>query len=509
VTRTAAPEKRAVRNPTTRSALLFAAPLLAAACKVGPDFEPPKSELPDAFGPSQAAPAAPISRVTTDPVTTVRWWSLLGEPALDALIERAFEANPDVHLAQARLREARAARGEAEAALLPEVDVSAAYRRSSATVVAPSRKGELSATHDLYQAGFDAAWEVDVFGGARRGVEAADADLQAVVEDERDLLVTLAAEVTVDYCEVVGARRQAAIARDNLEAQTRTADLVRRRQLGGFVSSLDVANAEAQMAITRSTLPGFEIAARQSLVALTVLLDRSPAELEQQLAAAAAIPGVPPVVPMGLPSDLVRRRPDVRRAEAELHAATARIGVATSDLYPKLSITGDLGVSADRVTGLDRWSNRSWSIGPTISWPVLDFGRVRNAVHVEEARAEQSQILFRQTVLVALQEVESALVAYVQEQERHSALSEAVAANRRAVSLATTLYTQGQSGFLPVLDAQRSLFLAEDALVQSDRNQATGLAALCKALGGGWEEALPEPPPEPAASPTPPTASAP
>ena len=464
-----------MRPETRRIALLLGAPLLAASCQVGPDFEAPKSELPEAFGNEGAAPTEPISRVTRDPVTTVRWWSLLRDPALDALVERAFAANLDVHLAQARLREARAARGLAEAALAPEVDASAAYRRTSATVVAPSRKGELAATHDQWQAGFDAAWEIDLFGGARRGVEAADADLQAVVEDERDLLVTLAAEVTVDYCELVGARRQAAIARDNLEAQ---------------------------MAITRSTLPGFEIAARQSLVALTVLLDRTPAELEQELAAAAAIPGVPPVVPMGLPSDLVRRRPDVRRAEAELHAAVARIGVATSDLYPKIAITGDIGVSADRVTGLDRWSNRSWSIGPSLVWPVLDFGRVRNAVHVEEARAEQSQILFRKTVLIALQEVEAALVAYVQEQERHLALAEAVAANRRAVGLATTLYTQGQSGFLPVLDAQRSLFLAEDALVQSDRNQATGLAALCKALGGGWEEALPIPAEtaEPAAS---------
>ena len=480
---------------STRLILVLGAPLLAASCQVGPDYEPQKSGLPETFGSASAPSAEPISRVTRDPVTTVRWWSLLGDPMLDALVERAFDANLDVHLAQARLREARAARGLAEAALAPEVDASAAYRRTSATVVAPSRKGELAATHDLWQAGFDAAWELDLFGGARRGVEASEADLQAVVEDERDLLVTLAAEVTVDYCELVGARRQSAIARDNLEAQTRTADLVRRRQRGGFVSSLDVANAEAQMAITRSTLPGFEIAARQSLLALTVLLDRTPEELEQQLAAAAAIPAVPPVVPMGLPGDLVRRRPDVRRAEAELHAATARIGVATSDLYPKIAITGDLGVSADRVTGLDRWSNRSWSIGPSLVWPVLDFGRVRNAVHVEEARAEQSQILFRRTVLIALQEVEAALVAYVQEQERHMALAEAVAANRRAVGLATTLYTQGQSGFLPVLDAQRSLFLAEDALVQSDKNQATGLAALCKALGGGWEEARPEPTP--------------
>jgi NodT family efflux transporter outer membrane factor (OMF) lipoprotein len=337
----------------------------------------------------------------------------------------------------------------------------------------------------------------------RRAVEAADFDLQATVEDERDVLVSLAAEVAVAYVELVGARREAAISLQNLEAQGRTADVTRRRHTGGFASALDVADAEAQMATTRSTIPQLEAAARQALFALGVLLGQAPASLDAELADAGEIPAVPESVPAGLPSDLLRRRPDLRRAEAELHAATARIGVATADLFPKFALTGAIGVSADRLTGLDRWSNRSWSIGPSFTWPVLDFGRIRAAIEIEDARTEFALLAYEKTLLNALQEVESALVVYAKEQERHQALADAVAANLRAVDLATRLYTQGQSSFLSLLISQRSLYASQVALVESDQNQATDLVALLKALGGGWEERLPLPaePAEPAGAP--------
>lgn len=495
-------------RPVRRALLLLSA--LAGACKVGPDYQEPKSEAPPGWSALKDAEAAPVSKVTAEPVATIRWWTLLNDPELDALVERALAANLDVRSAEARLREARAARYGADAGLWPEVDLNASYTRTSASTLVPATGNRLRTSHDLYQAGFDASWEIDLFGGIRRSVEAADFDLQATVEDERDVIVSVAAEVAVAYVDLVTARREAEISRQNLEAQERSADLTRRRHAGGFVSAVDVADAEAQAATTRSAIPSLDATARQSLYALAVLLGQQPNALEAELAGAGTIPSVPQSVPAGLPADLVRRRPDLRRAEAELHAATARVGVATADLYPKLALNGSIGVASDKFTGLDRWSSRGWSIGPSISWPVLDFGRIRASIAVQDARTEQALLAYEKTVLTALQEVESALIAYAKEQEHHLALADAVAANTRSVDLSTRLYAEGQTGFLTVLLSQRSLYASQLALLESDRSQATDLVALQKALGGGWEERAPLPAgPAPQDGPAQPDASAP
>jgi NodT family efflux transporter outer membrane factor (OMF) lipoprotein len=295
------------------------------------------------------------------------------------------------------------------------------------------------------------------------------------------------AEVAADYIQLRGFQGQIAIARRNLISQQKTADLTRRRQRGGFQTGLDVANADADVASTLSTIPVLEQSAQQTIYALSVLLGTPPATLKNELIASAPIPIIPPEVPIGLPSELLRRRPDIRRAEFQLRAQTAQVGVAVSNLYPKFSLTGTGGFQGGHFSALGNWKDRFWSFGPSIDWPILDFGAIRANIRVQTALEEQNFYLYQKTVLVALEDVESALIAYTEEQQHHAALQAAVAANSKAVDLSTLLYSTGQTDFLNVLTAQRLLFSAETALVQSDTTLATNLVALYKALGGGWE----------------------
>jgi NodT family efflux transporter outer membrane factor (OMF) lipoprotein len=432
---------------------------------------------------------------TTQPVAAadlVNWWHTFNDPELDSLVARAVQSNLDLRQAESRVRQARATRGVVVAGFWPTVDVSGSYTRSgngrgSAVQGSSNGSGNISTSQDLYRAGLDASWEIDVFGGVRRDIEAAEADIQAAVEDRRDVLVTLTSEVALSYLDLRGFQRQLEIARENLNAQQYSADLTRRRQRGGFVSGLDVANADAQVATTLSQIPALEQLARQAIYSIAVLLGQQPGSLVEELSTTAPIPPVPGAIPVGLPSELLRRRPDVRRAEAQLHAATARIGVATSDLFPKFALTGSLAVQDTKVKGLANWNNSFWSFGPSVSWPLFDAGRIFSNIEVQNAVQEQALLTYQRSVLVAFQDVENALVAEAQEQLRRAALIDAVDANRRAVDLATRLYTHGQTDFLNVLTAQRALFASQDALAQSDRTVATNRVALYKGLGGGWE----------------------
>jgi len=410
-----------------------------------------------------------------------RWWETLNDPALNSLITRAIENNLDLKQAQARIRQARGARAFAAGGVWPTVDTAASYRRIRAG-------GENSTgARSSFQAGLDAAWEIDVFGGLRRNIEAADADVKAAVEDSRDILVTLAAEVALNYTDLRLLQRQITISQENLAAQKRSADLTRRRFAGGFVSGLDVANSDVLVASTESQIPLLEAALRQTIYALGVLLGQEPGALLNELSAQAPIPTTPPQVPVGLPSDLLRRRPDIRRAEARIQSATARIGVATADLFPRFSLTGSLAISGDKLSAFGNWDNRSWSIGPTVTWPLFDAGRIRANIAIQNANQEESLLAYRSTILLAIQEVENALIAYSKEQQHRKSLVDALAASRRSVELSTQLYTQGQTDFLNVLTAQRALLSSEEALATSDRTVATNLIALYKALGGGWE----------------------
>jgi NodT family efflux transporter outer membrane factor (OMF) lipoprotein len=389
----------------------------------------------------------------------------------------------DLLQAHARIRQARAARGIAVGGLWPTAEVSGSYARGRFSDLG----GSNAATRNLFQTGLDAVWEMDIFGGVRRSVEATDADIQFAVEDYRDVLVTLVSEVALNYIELRGFQQEIVIARNNLVAQQQTSELTRKRFQGGLVGALGVSNADAQVATTASQIPALETSAQQRIYNLSVLLGLEPAALLAELSPPSSIPANPPEVPVGIPSDLLRRRPDIRRAEAQIHSATARIGVATADLFPKFSLTGSLSFQNDQLHSLINRENRFWTVGPAVDWQIFTAGRISSNIELQKALQQESLLAYQKTVLTALQNVENALVAYAKEYERRKNLVDAVAANRKAVDLATQLYTQGQTDFLNVLDAQRSLFVSEDSLVQNTCNLSTDLVALYKALGGGWD----------------------
>jgi multidrug efflux system outer membrane protein len=456
-------------------------------CAVGPDFKPPDMPVPAGW-----AGPPPLPAVTPAEKDLANWWTVFDDNMLASLIQQAVESNLDLKFAEARIRQARAVRGIAQSFLGPTVDATGSYQRSEASVSPTTGTGRnsdntVSVTTNQYFAGFDAAWELDIFGGVRRSIEAADADLQASVEARRDVLVTLTAEVARNYIDLRAFQQRISIARQNLEAQKHSAKLTRQRFEAGLASGLDVANAEAQVATTAAVIPLLEASARQTIYSLGVLLGRPPAALVQELAPALAIPTAPPSAPMGVPSELLRRRPDIRQAEAGVHAATARIGVAEADLYPRFTITGSIGVKASDFGSWLDWSSRLWSIGPGVTWRVFDMGRIRSDIAQQEALQDQSLIAYQKTVLTALQEVEGALISLDKEQEHRNALVDAVAFNQKAVDLSIKLYTEGQTDFLNVLQAQRALFLTQDALAQSTQTISTNLVALYKALGGGWD----------------------
>jgi NodT family efflux transporter outer membrane factor (OMF) lipoprotein len=460
--------------------------LLLTSCAVGPDFKAPVANVPPGWQGVSAPAPDPISVAVSEPVALVDWWKSFDDNTLTSLIERAIRSNLDVRQAGARIRQARAERRVGGAALWPTLDSFASYSRSGSGGGSSSGGGGGS-EQSLYEAGLDAAWELDIFGGTRRNIEALSADLLAAVEDRRDVLVTLISEVGINYIDLRGLQRQIAIAEKNLQAQRKSVSITSQLFEAGFVGGLDVANAKAQASTTASQIPVLESAVRTTIYNLSVLLGEEPTSLVQALNVAAPIPITPPEVPVGLPSDLLRRRPDIRRAEAQIHAATARIGAATADLFPRFFLNGSLAFSGEDLSSAARWSSRIWSLGPSVQWPIFNAGRIRWSIEVQRAIEEQTLLAYEQSILTALNDVETALVNYAKEQEHLKLLEEAVVNSRKALDLAMELYTGGQTDFLNVLAAQRSLYDSEDALVQSTRALSVDLVSLYKALGGGWE----------------------
>jgi outer membrane protein, multidrug efflux system len=465
-------------NGTRRgmTALVMLLCLAVSGCMLGPDFTRPDPVVPDTWVDAATGPDAEESTLSD-------WWIVFHDDTLTSLVEEALRSNLDLQIATARIRQARAGLGMATSGLGPTADLSGSFRRGQSS----SDGGVKSPTVDNYRAGFDAGWEIDIFGGIRRGIEAVDAELQATVENRRDVSVTLAAEVARNYIDLRTCQQRLLIARKNLEAQKHNAELTRQLYEGGFVSGLDVAGAKAQIATTQARIPLLQSAARQAIYALSVLIGREPGALVSDLSAIAVMPTVPPAVPIGVPSDLLRRRPDIRLAEAEVHAATAWIGVATADLFPHFTINGSIGGNSGSSSDLFSSQSRFWSFGPSVSWNLFETGRTLSNIELRKALQEESVLAYRKTVLTAIQEVENALVASTREQEHRQSLQIALVAHRKAVDLATQLYTEGQTDFLNVLVAQRAQYLSEDSLAESDRAMAVELIALYKALGGGWE----------------------
>ncbi len=472
--------------------------LLAGGCTVGPNYQKPDLPVPADWKEAQQ------KGVDARSADLARWWSAFNDPSLNSLVDRAVRSNLDLRLAEARIREARATRAVTASAAWPTIDVSALYTRNrtsqnaigaagQSAVIAPGQNGVVAPfggfnlDQNFYQSGFDANWEIDVFGGVRRSVEAADATVEATVEDRRDVLVTLLGEVARNYIDLRGFQRRLAVARANLKTQQDTLELTQVRFQAGLASDLDVAQQEAQLNTTAAQIPTLESALKQAAYVLDVLLGLQPGTLWNELAKETAIPNLPPEVLVGLPSELLRRRPDIRRAERQLAAATAQVGAATADLFPKFSLTGTVGLQSVSASDWFTRGSRFWSIGPTITWPVFDAGRIRATIEIRNAQQEQALTLYEKSVLSAFQDVETALVNYANEQARYRSLTDAVAANRRAVTMANELYVRGLNDFLNVLDTQRSLYLTESELAQSQATMATNLVALYKALGGGWE----------------------
>lgn len=450
-----------------------ALPVLVAisGCTVGPDYQQPLLALSAHH--ANARSSRPLhSRDIVD------WWKRFEDPTLSALVAEAIAANHGVAAARARVREARAMRQQTSAGLLPQVEwgASSTHARSSASA---SRS---NATSHLYQAGFDASWELDLFGGTRRSIEAADRGVEASEEDLRATLLTLAGDVAQNYVEAKGSLARAILARRTATLQRQTAALTRVKFEAGASSALDVAKATALASSTSANIPTLETAFAASAHRIGMLLGQEPAAVVARLRRSAGIPVPRRQLPHSVPADVLLLRPDVRQAERQLAQATAKIGQAEAALYPSVSLTGSLRTSGIRIGDLGNASSLAWSYGPSLVVPMFNAGRLRAAVQVQEAQRDQYHAAFHQSVLTALEDIENALVGLAQQRIRLQSLSTSVRNYREASRLARVQYRQGSSSFL---DAERSLYDAEDALLQSQVLIATRFISLGKALGGG------------------------
>lgn len=452
----------------------LALPLVLAACAVGPDYTPPEVALSPRWsndGPRTARP---------DRLAVLgEWWKGFGDPLLDRLIEEAVAGNLDVASAKAKVREARATRREAIGGLLPQVDGAGSAERLKTA-------GTSGGVTSQFQAGLDASWELDLFGGNARAVEAATRGAEAAEDDLHATLLTLVGDVATNYAEARGLQARIDLARRTAASQRRTAELTRSRFQAGSVSAVDGAKADAQAASTEATIPDLRASYAQAVHRLSVLTGREPGALAASMAPVKPIPAPRRALPTGIPADVLTLRPDVRAAERRLAQATASVGKAEAALYPSVSLTGQLSTTGVRLGDLGRASSIAWSWGPSVSVPIFQGGRLVAARDAAEAERDQTLAAWKSAVLTALEDVENALVGSAQERIKGRKLAEATARYRQAAELSRTLYAAGSSSFLDVLDAERSLFSAEDALLQSRVAVAVDHVALAKALGGGW-----------------------
>lgn len=458
----------------------FLAPLALTACAVGPNYVKPETKVSDQFANFDAAAFTPDQTVT-------KFWSLFGDEILDGLVGDALAANHDLRIALSRFNEARASRRESTFNLFPTVTASGGYTKQRLTeeqaVLRPSRD------QAFYDAGFDAIWELDLFGRVRRGIEARRADAESAEASLRDAQVIVIAEVARTYLELRGQQGRLAVARRNVENQRESLNLANVRLDAGRGTELDTSRAQAQLSTTLASISPLEAAVASSIHRLSVLTGRQPTELRDRLIADRELPVVPAVTAIGNPTDLLRRRPDVRVAERNLAAATARIGVAVGDLFPVVSFTGNVGYAAARSSDLGNSGTDTYLIAPGISWAAFDLGRVRTRISGARARADGALASYEKAVLGALEETETALVFHARAKERLTYITAAADASAQASRLARARYEGGISDFLQVLDAERTQLEAEDALAQSRTEVATSLVAVFKALGGAWVDA--------------------
>ncbi len=456
---------------------LFASMLLLSACAVGPDYKTPV-QAPVVL---QNAPAGAFSTANPE----AQWWKAFNDPVLDGVISQALAGNLDIRVAVARVDEARALFKDARLDQLPRVTADGSYTKSDQQQ--PGSNGQ-RVESETYQAGFDAGWEIDLFGRVRRGVESARAEAGAAQADLRDAQVTIAAEVARNYLELRGAQARLAVANRNLDTQRETLRLTQVRYNAGAGSPIDVASAQARLNATEAAIPSLITAEKRANYRLCVLVGKRPGELDATLTAKTDAEVTPLIaaLPIGEASDLLRRRPDVQAAERRLAAQTAKVGVATADLFPRVRVSGFIGFLSGSASGFGNSASQAWSVAPSVSWPALDLGGAHQRLKAAEARNDASLAVYDQTVLRALEDLETALVAYRQQQAQLVSLTNQAAASRRAAELARIQYKEGGIDFLVLLDAERTLLAAEDSLTVAETGVNTNVVAIYKALGGGW-----------------------
>ncbi len=472
-----------------RVVLAAGAVLALAGCTVGPDFKAPPWASPASWfgGPREAVP--PEESVPVAEPVDPNWWTLFNDGELTALERRVAAENLDVRVATTRLAKSRAELGQARASEFPTINANTSYTRQKASNVgvfsaAPNPLGANGAEgnttgglrsanlapFNVFQAGFDASWEIDLWGGVRRSVESASASVEAAAEARRATLLSSLAEVARDYLALRGIQTQIHIARDNVHTAQESLQLTQQRAAGGVTTDLDVANASAQLRSTMAEIPRLDQQEAADINALSLLLGQPPNALRSELAQAQPVPPVPPRVPVGVPSELARRRPDVVQAEAQLHAATATIGVAVAAFYPSVTLSGSIGLQALQPSHFFNFNARQYAAGPGITIPIFEGGQLRSTLQLREAQQEEAAVDYQKTVLQAWHDVDNALTAYQTEQARRDQLILAVAQNQRALGLAQSRYQEGVADFLTVLDAERSLLQTQQQLAESTTN---------------------------------------
>ncbi|CAM3514709.1 RND transporter [Pseudomonas floridensis] len=454
------------------------------ACQVGHDFKRPQSSDVQ-WLPIQGEQAA--SHINTTPYK-VRWWEIFRDARLSSLIDRATASNLDLRMAEARLAQSRAARQVVAGEQVPSVDGKFGYqhKRNSAEGLNDPSGNQGREAFSQWDGGLNASWEIDLWGRVKREVEAADANVDVAENDRRAALLSLQAEVARDYLQLRGTQAVLAVTRQNLQLSRNSLDLSKVRQSSGVATDLDVAEAAAQVSAVESRLPILEQRQSRLINALSLLLAQSPRALQSELETPMDMAAVPATVPVGLPSELAQRRPDIRRAEARLHAATASIGVAQGDFYPRIVLSGNVGFQALQLSDFGSWGSRQFGIGPQLSLPIFEGGRLRGMVRLREAQEQEAALAYQQTVLRAWQEIDDSMSLYNASQLQQRKLDDAVHQNRIALDTAKRQYKEGVVDFLNVLTVQRTLLDIEEQWVQSSTTQAQALVGLYSALGGGW-----------------------
>jgi len=453
---------------------------LLTACAVGPDYQPPIISTPKDF--SQIAQAEFSSNAIE-----VAWWQLFKDSQLSTLVDETINHNHDLEAASANLREARALYLEAGLTLVPAVTAQGKYTDLLRSRGAMNNSNYAPRELKLYSAGFDTAWEVDLYGRVRRNIEASDDEVEIQEASIKDVTVSLIAEVARNYFELRGLQNQWAVLNQNIENQRQTLNITKARVTNGRGTELDTATAAAQLDTTRATIPAVETAISLAIHRLSVLTGQYPNALATKLSPVVSMPKLPEIVTIGNPAELLRRRPDVRMVERRLAASTARIGVVTADLFPKVTFGGSISLEASSLSGFGAAGSMAYSLGPRISWAAFDLGRVYARIKAADARAEADLANYQQTVLNVLEETENALVNYNKTRIRQAFLAAAVKSSLKAHNLAQLRFKAGVSDFLTVLDSEARLLQQQNQLAQTQTATATALVGVYKALGGGWE----------------------